>query len=151
YLEPEWEMREFQKDSRGLLRQVPVEQTPDLVFNDGRRAELEAWLKVNAENVLKGSFVVPRRFLGAVAPTAEERFQWLGKSALGEGLGRGFSMATCNGCHAADTNTRFNHIFPRRRYGESELSPFLESELKARARDMESLCYRHCEEAAPQP
>jgi hypothetical protein len=36
-----------------------------------------------------------------------------------------FSLNTCNGCHGAETNTKFLHIAPRFQGQESQLSGFL--------------------------
>lgn len=128
------ELREFKLVKGGRqFRQVPLPNTPSTRFvrNGGRFNRLLG--EFIAED---GTKAIP---LGFDAPTGSRRLLVLAGSSLIPDAGfywesnrigntaarHNFSVRTCNGCHAADTNTDFCHISPRKRGEPSELSKFL--------------------------
>ena len=115
-----WELREFQlpRGGNGHLQEVTVKQTPDLSLN--RTPTLVSYVDANAADIIAQKHRVPENFGGA---------HFLGGSALTPGgmfwddpaspppitdrqARHMFSLQTCNGCHARETNTNFTHVAP---------------------------------------
>ena len=64
--------------------------------------------------LLVGSSLVPNK-----------RFHWDSGRLKDPETRHNFSIRTCNGCHAGDTNTEFCHISPRLEGEASKVSEFL--------------------------
>ncbi|TIX46283.1 MAG: hypothetical protein E5V36_02140 [Mesorhizobium sp.] len=135
-----WDMREFRLEDTGLLDLVPVKQTPHNDFNG--HETLRDYLGTNEVDILNDRHIVRERFpddldpfLGAVSNTLFPIYFWsapdLNSLIDPVETRRKFSLATCNGCHAGETGTRFTHIGNegRREMGQpAELSGFLRGE-----------------------
>lgn len=138
FLSLEWEMRNFQlKDRQFQLALLP--QTPSDSFLQGDSKELIEWVERNSETVLKGTHELPQSWLGGATRVSDDGFKWLTKSGLPENLRAAFSMRTCNGCHAAETGTRFQHVFNRKAGQIARISDFLANDLLVRERDLERI------------
>jgi len=132
-----WELREFKifdSDSDAhLLREVTVNQTPDLSLN-GTDTLVEYALAHSAEIVADRDavpleFPFGSSFLGGNAPAPGVQFFWSGPGISSNyPLRSHLSLHTCNGCHAGETQTVFTHISPRSAGAEAALSPFLTGE-----------------------
>ncbi|HKO94517.1 MAG TPA: hypothetical protein VJU61_25360, partial [Polyangiaceae bacterium] len=125
-----WQMREFQlaASSRGELdlRQVPLAFTPRA---DADLGELAEHLLRNSEDALAGGSALPESLRAGTAEMPAADFSWR-VPGISERLRSAFSGATCNGCHAGDTQTeRFQHIAPAASRGApARLSSFLYDE-----------------------
>jgi hypothetical protein len=116
-----WELREFQitKGGGGHLEEVTVKQTPDITLN--KTATLVSYVDMNAAQIIAQKHNVPeefpagsgQRFLGGSALTDFGVF-WDDPTAPPPIANREarhmFSLQTCNGCHAGETNTVFTHV-----------------------------------------
>lgn len=119
-----WQMREFRLQGpgssvpAGLLDLVTVKQTPQNIFNNS--ATLDAYLDSKEGDILADKHIVPDRFptmldpfLGAVSNMTIDMF-WNapnpGHPPNTAETRRKFSLATCSGCHARETQTNFTHI-----------------------------------------
>jgi hypothetical protein len=132
-----WELRESKlqssaKPASGFLEHDNVAQTPDNVFMGGAEGTVGDYINLNAADILANQHVVPlsfmrRPFLGGASLPNNGSFRW-GDFATNirnlEARHR-FALATCNGCHAAETGTPFVHIFGREAGRPSHLSNFL--------------------------
>lgn len=122
-----WQMREFQLAANSAgelgLRQVPLAFTPRA---DADLAELAEHLLANSADVLAGGSTLPESLRAGAAEMSAADFSWR-VPGISERLRSAFSSATCNGCHAGDTNTeRFQHIAPGASPGDpARLSRFL--------------------------
>jgi hypothetical protein len=128
-----WELREFKIVAKGpqahALQQTTVTQTPDNATINGSSV-LAQFINANAELVREGRHVVSREFpvgspfLGGAAETPFGLF-WSAPGISDYQLRQGFSLNTCNGCHAGETGTTFLHVAPTS-FGEpATLSAFL--------------------------
>ncbi|MER2564760.1 MAG: CARDB domain-containing protein [Myxococcaceae bacterium] len=122
-----WEMREFNLNAAGQLVQVPVAQTTDLPLNNS--PNLAQFINTNTAALLTDTHVVPATFNGAPflagsALTNPGHF-WNAPGITNPDARFHFSVNTCNGCHAGDTNTAFLHVFPRNQGQVAQLSGFL--------------------------
>jgi hypothetical protein len=116
----EWEMRAFTA-SAGRLSLIPVEQTPDA--NLRGTSELVEFINDHEIEIRDGRHLAPESMLGAVATV---NFTWFAPGIRDPGEARHrFALATCNGCHLAETGTRFLHVFPRYEDQVADLSDFL--------------------------
>lgn len=138
FLDFHWELREFRLNKAGKLAQVPVAQTPAEVFQRDRASELIAWLDSHKDEVVAEKFKLPDFFLAPSAFVPSESFVWLPQVDVSDPVRRAFGRNTCNGCHAGETESRFTHVFPRRRGNPSLISDFLTEELKKRSFLLES-------------
>jgi hypothetical protein len=149
-----WEIREFRIDvnNDGFLRQVTVKQTPDIKFN--KESTIGTFINNNEAAILGERHNVPVRlmlqaksteFMGGASPT-DPNTAW--NTDNGTPINEPndarhlFSIATCSGCHAAETfpkfkpddlekNQRpphFTHVRPRQAGVEAKLSDFLMGE-----------------------
>ncbi len=145
-----WELKEFHVDTSGSLIQTTVGQTPadrydsQIINSDVQR--MAAYVNQNAGTILKAQFIVPDQwegfaFLGAAShimtaptgnPVPPKPFHWDGtdstnkKTFIKSGNARSnFSLQTCNGCHAGETQTGFTHVDPVFFGTETTLSGFL--------------------------
>ena len=101
-LDPTWELREFRltDPSPSMLSQTTVANTPDFSFNN----------TPTVNSIVGGSSMGP--FLGGAAIVPTPNTFWDGNPSI-PGSGRhDFSLNTCNGCHAGETDTFFVHINP---------------------------------------
>lgn len=172
-LVPLWELREFRlfnEDSdAGHLRLVTVKQTPDFDLNG--EAVIADYVNAIAADILLNQHQVPlefppgQPFLGGAAPTPGGMF-WDGPSVppgpdiTNPDARHLFSLNTCNGCHAGETNTAFTHIFPAPFGSTPMLSGFLTGidvidpadniterhfdDLQRRAQDLDNLAHSPC-------
>ncbi len=122
-LNPLWELREFtlqgpSASAPGLLELVTVKQTPRFGLNNS--ATLAAYISGESANILANNYTVPNKFpslinpfLGATSPTPFNTF-WNAPGVVGlpdgADIRHNFSLNTCSGCHARETNTLFTHI-----------------------------------------
>lgn len=122
-----WELREFQLNAAGQLIQVPVAQTTDLPLNNS--PALAQFINANTAALLTDTHVVPATFNGApfLAGSALTNFghTWRAPGITNNEARFHFSVNTCNGCHAGETNTPFLHVFPRNAGQVASLSGFL--------------------------
>lgn len=122
-----WELREFRLNAAGQLLQVPVAQTTDLPLNNS--PALAQFINANTAALLTDTHVVPATFNGApfLAGSALTNFghTWRAPGITNNEARFHFSVNTCNGCHAGETNTPFLHVFPRNVGQVAALSGFL--------------------------
>lgn len=126
-----WELREFKVDPLvgGHLSEVTVKQTPDTGRNN--QAVVRDFINANEASILTQTHVVPldfpaaTPFLGGSSLTPGGIF-WNGPAVINQPEARHqFSLGTCNGCHAGETNTAFTHVKPRPPGSAAALSDFL--------------------------
>ncbi|HZI15822.1 MAG TPA: hypothetical protein VE153_35980 [Myxococcus sp.] len=127
---PLWEMREFVLGASGFLTPAPVKQEPDPALNGTQL--LGDWVGANAASILEGTHVLPetwrrRPFLAGAAPVPEGG-GWA-VPGVTEDVRRAFALATCSGCHKAETGTNFLHVRTREPGAASRVSAFLAQEL----------------------
>ncbi len=127
---PLWEMREFVLGPSGFLTPATVKQEPDAALNGTQL--LGDWVGANAAAILGGRHVVPERwrgrsFLAGAAPVPEGGGWEV--PGVTEDVRRAFALATCSGCHKAETGTNFLHVRTREPGAASGVSPFLAQEL----------------------
>lgn len=121
-----WELREFRLNSDGYLTQVTVKQTPDLSFDQS--ALLRSYAQTNRVAIIADDYTVPDQvsgtpFLGGDAPVQGDDvggrdtnaiFFWRlrppSPTVTIPDLRHHVSLNTCNGCHGAETATRFAHV-----------------------------------------
>ena len=123
----DWELREFTLSGDGSLQPATVKLTPDLSF---RGTELAAeFVNQNESDILRERHDVPETFGGApfLAGSAITPFRmfWPGDGVTNNEARHKFSLNTCNGCHAGETDTLFLHVAPREPGQEAGLSGFL--------------------------
>ncbi|MDQ3814145.1 MAG: hypothetical protein M3347_09365 [Armatimonadota bacterium] len=127
-LDNPWELREFRLAKSGLLDQVTVKQTPAFVHNN--TANLANYVNSNEAAILANDYVVPDEFpagtpfLGGAAPTPGGMF-WQAPGIGNNNARHNFSLGTCSGCHARETDTRFTHVKPAAFGSVADLSGFL--------------------------
>ncbi|MFP2911553.1 hypothetical protein ACLESD_42310 [Pyxidicoccus sp. 3LFB2] len=131
----EWELREFVIGSSGFLTPDTVKQEVDAALN-GSQA-LGDWAAQNASAILDGTHEVPvtwqgAPFLAAAAPVPEGG-SWQ-VPGVTEDVRHAFALATCSGCHKAETGANFLHVRTREVGTASPVSAFLAGELAAGAR-----------------
>ena len=162
-----WELREFRifadDSDAGHLREVTVKQTPDFDLNG--QAVIADYINANEAAILAGTYQVPLEFppgspfLGGAAPTPFGMF-WNSPGISSPEARHVFSLNTCNGCHAGETNTPFTHIFPAAFGNAAGLSGFLTgisvadpvagtpsrnfNDLDRRAQDLDALVHSLC-------
>ena len=128
-----WELREFKLfDSdadAGHLREVTVKLTPDLSLNN--TSIIADFINANEANVLLEKHQVPLdfpaggdHFVGGSALTPFGMF-WDAPAIASPDARFKFSLNTCNGCHARETNTGFTHVSPAPFGAAAGLSGFL--------------------------
>ncbi|WP_205525583.1 Ig-like domain-containing protein [Pyxidicoccus trucidator] len=126
-LEPEWELREFHFGPAGLAP-AHVALTPAFFLNGSPL--LTDYILQNRPAILTGTHDVPQFFQGqpflwgsALTPFF---FFWDAPGVDSEARHQ-FSLNTCNGCHAGETQTVFLHVGPRSPGQTAFLSPFMVS------------------------
>lgn len=125
-----WELREFALGGSGLLEPATVKQTPDISLQDSQA--VADFVNQNESAVLAERHTVPDTFeglsfLGGSAITPFGTF-WPGTGISNNEARHKFSLNTCNGCHAGETNTVFLHVSPRAPGEQAPLSGFLTGE-----------------------
>jgi hypothetical protein len=122
-----WQMREFElsSSSSGQLDLLPA----PLVFTpraDADLGQLADYLLEHSDDVLGDGAELPESLRAGSAEMTSPDFSWR-VPGVSERLRSAFSAATCNGCHAGDTDTpRFQHIAPAPSLSApAELSRFL--------------------------
>ncbi len=139
-----WEMRQFTLAPNGLLVLEPVENEVD-ASHDGSEL-LGSWVDKREKDILAGTHEVPSRykgrpFLAGAALVGSDAKPWQVPGAR-EDVRRAFGVATCSGCHKAETGTNFLHIRNRDPGSPAALSDFLRAQLGPtgrRVRDFQSL------------
>jgi hypothetical protein len=106
------ELREFKLDEDGLLRQVPVAQTPDSSLNGASR--VANYVNAHLFNILSETHQVPLAFGGSDflggSSLYDGGFFWDAPGISDNEARHKFSLKTCNGCHAGETGTDFTHL-----------------------------------------
>ncbi|MFP2930583.1 hypothetical protein ACLESO_36375 [Pyxidicoccus sp. 3LG] len=120
-----WEMREFNLTAQGLLP-ATVKLTPAMHFEN--TATLASYIQENATDIAAERHSVPNSrggvpFLAAMARTPLDFF-WRAPGVASETRHK-FSINTCSGCHAGETQTEFVHVAPRAAGRVAALSPYL--------------------------
>jgi hypothetical protein len=126
-LDGQWQLREFRiGPESGFMAPHPLFQTPDRSFN-GQPA-LARFINDNEAIILTEKHEAPLQFEGA-AFQAGSVFNnidfWDAPGISNPEARHKFSLNTCNGCHGAETQTGFLHVFPRPPGEQSNLSGFL--------------------------
>jgi hypothetical protein len=122
-----WEFREFHLGPDGFLHPAPVAGTPDISLDNGDR--LARYINANENTILAERHVVPESFedapfvAGAIINDARDF--WAAPGVNNPEVRHKFSLNTCNGCHGAETGTKFLHIRPRGAGTEAALSEFM--------------------------
>ena len=121
-----WELREFRLTSTGQLRMAPPALTPSNSFD--RSQTLADFMTANATAIKAQTHTVPRSFAGAPFQAGRVTSNidfWNAPGVTDSALRHKFSINTCNGCHGAESSTRFLHVFPRAAGQQAQLSGFL--------------------------
>lgn len=111
-----------------LLLPSPTSQTPTNSLNF--TTNLRTYLNDNASAILAGNHQVPGNMLaGSSRPISNPFNVWMADDMLDNwgsqaDIRRLFGLATCNGCHSAETQTNIFHIAPRAAGAMSTLSGF---------------------------
>lgn len=126
-----WDLREFHLVGGSLLMS-PTAATPASPRTADEETDLISEVEAHEEQILKGEYRLPNRFLGGMALVPTEQFQWLKDSRLRPEVQNSFSLMTCNGCHSGTTQTRFVHVEPRAIDEEAKLSEYLKLQLEDR-------------------
>lgn len=115
-----WQFREFRLQADGQLGMTTIAQTPDDAFNNS--SVLTQYLVANESDILSDKHLVPEKypdaltsFLGArsdMAPYFHFNFWNADLTSLlnPSETRRKFSLATCDGCHDGETDTKFSHL-----------------------------------------
>ena len=133
--DPQWQLRESRLvasgTAAGQLRPGTTAQTPD-----GSRwgsASLRDFINTQEAAILRAQHLVPAQYPAGVpflggAVDIHAGAPWQAPGILNEEARHRFSLATCNGCHIAETSVDFLHIEPRNRGTVSRLSGFVTGE-----------------------
>ncbi len=135
---PGREFRQFTLD-QDLLKPSPLSQTPGPEFakKDGPEVRaLAQFLREGAPLIRTGIHIVPAAIqlsreaipvLGghAIIPAENPAFQWNPRQGVPGAVRRVFSLNTCNGCHAGETECSGLHVAPRLEGSQAMLSAFL--------------------------
>jgi len=143
-----WEFREFFLNSKGILRQKPLEQTPAdkynaKTINDDVKLMVD-YVTKNQTSIVSETNVVPLKWNGvpflagsshildSPTGTPPKVYHWDGtNSSSASTFIRSnnarffFSFNTCSGCHGGETQTHFTHVDPVFFGTEATLSGFL--------------------------
>ncbi|WP_426734824.1 CARDB domain-containing protein [Myxococcus faecalis] len=124
-LEEPWELREFVLSPLGLMP-TTMKLTPANHFENTQM--LASYLTENSAAVLEERHTVPDSmggipFLGAHSLVPLDFF-WRAPNVSNE-VRHKFSLNTCSGCHAGETQTEFVHVSARASGRTSTLSPYL--------------------------
>ena len=119
----DWEMRAFTVGD-GALQLGSLYQTPDNSFQSF--PDLASYINQHQDEILAGTHQVPQQMLGGYstlnyfwnAPGIADPFETRHK----------FALASCNGCHFAETATQFVHVLPRGQHLPAALSDYLTGE-----------------------
>ncbi|MCY1043929.1 Ig-like domain-containing protein [Corallococcus sp. bb12-1] len=126
-LDFEWELREFHFGATGLAP-APVALTPEFFLSNSPM--LGNYINQNQAAILAGTHDVPATFQGQpfqAASSITPFFFFFNASGVNAEARHQFSVNTCNGCHAGETNTFFLHVGPREQGQQAFISPFLVS------------------------
>ncbi|NMO18010.1 hypothetical protein HPC49_14810 [Pyxidicoccus fallax] len=120
-----WEMREFVLTPQGLQPDT-TKLTPAMHFMNTEA--LGSYIRQNEADVIAERHVVPASrdgipFLAASSMVPFDIF-WRAPGVSNEARHK-FSMNTCSGCHAGETQTEFVHVAPRSAGRTAALSPYL--------------------------
>jgi hypothetical protein len=122
-----WQLREFRiSPESGFMATFPLFQTPDSSFNFSER--LGRFINQNEATILTELHEVPLQFEDAAFQTGAVFNNidfWDAPGITNPEARHKFSLNTCNGCHGAETQTIFLHVFPREVGRQSNLSGFL--------------------------
>jgi hypothetical protein len=128
-----WQLREFTL-SAGQLMSSTIKQTPDKLLHYPGSPTLSAYINNNAQSIAppppqEPFYSVPLTyngvpFLGASVDYDLNDF-WDTPLNIPNNLPdsvdvmHNFSLGTCNGCHARETNTQFTHISPTTSFNQA--------------------------------
>jgi hypothetical protein len=119
----DWDFRTFVA-SQGELVLTTLPNTPDISFNE--TPELASYVNAHAAEILNETHEVPLDMLGGYTIGS---FFWDSQQIADRlEVRHHFGVQTCNGCHAAETGTRFLQVAPRREHEIADLSDFLTGE-----------------------
>lgn len=144
-----WQLREF-NIIKGNLRNVTTKQEPALKYNaqvtNPDVVLMANWVNANAASILANNYIVPDQvsgidFLGGKADVTgspvgppspgNNPHHWDGDATPGpahittDDVRHIFSLNTCSGCHAGETQTAFTHIDPTGFGSVASISQFL--------------------------
>jgi len=130
-LDSPWELREFAvaqapSSAAGLFVPVTTKQTPAVAHNG--TALFAQFVNDNEARILAGRHNVPIEFTDVPFRGGHSLNNidfWTGPQIRNKTARHIVSLNTCNGCHGAETNTSFLHVFPRPRATRASLSGFL--------------------------
>ena len=119
----DWELRAFTVGD-GNLQLSTLNQTPDGSLQGS--PELASYINEHQDEILAGTHQVPQQMLGGYStlsyfwnpPGIADPFETRHK----------FALASCNGCHFAETATQFVHVLPRGQHEPAALSNYLSGE-----------------------
>ncbi len=130
-----WQLRESHLRSAGAdagrLLHDTIAQTPDTSLQSS--ATLRDFINDDEVAILSGTHSVPLQYPG-MSPFRGAHvdlgagFGWHAAGIANPEAKRLFSLASCNGCHTANTGTNFLHIEPRVLGAQAVLSDFLTGE-----------------------
>jgi hypothetical protein len=131
---PHWQLREAKichpkAACGGLLQHTVIAQTPNVTLQN--TTTLRDYINNNTASILAGAHVVPLKFPAGVSFRAGEiqpgsgAWGWNHAGVVDLEARHKFSLATCNGCHTAETKTSFVHVANRDPGAAAELSDFL--------------------------
>ncbi|MBM3724979.1 MAG: hypothetical protein FJW40_06105 [Acidobacteria bacterium] len=133
-LAPQWELREFRifstDSDAGHLRMVTIKQTPDGSLRTPVNVPVRDYVNANAAVIKIDKHTVPLDFpAGTPFLGAATRYPpgaiWNPAGIADRPARHHFSLNTCDGCHAGETQTAFTHVTPAPFGTEAGLSGFM--------------------------
>lgn len=131
---PPWELREFRifatDSDAGHLRMVTIKQNPDSSLNVPANTQVRDFIAANAAAIKLDKHTVPldfpagTPFLGAATRYTQTTI-WNQNGIVDREARHHFSLNTCDGCHAGETQTFFTHVKPAPFGSAAGLSGFL--------------------------
>jgi hypothetical protein len=101
-----WQLREFHlladASGKGVLRLVPVAQTPDDTKNG--QMDLASYLRSQRVNIVGGFATVPAALVGGQSDENFVPWAFPNFPDIAEQTRKTFAGQTCNGCHNVETN-----------------------------------------------
>lgn len=129
-----WQMREFTLASTGLLKAATIKQTPDKSLHYPGSQWLTAYINEHAQEIIANNYSVPDIYtalgstIGFLGSSVDYGIQDFWQTPIDrpdlsveqkEDSMHNFSLGTCNGCHARETNTQFTHISPTTSFNQA--------------------------------
>jgi hypothetical protein len=118
-----WELREFRLSAQtGKLVETVTMQTPDASLNGA--PNLADFINQNEPLVKQRKHTLTPSLLAASVPASLTTF-WSAPGINDNEARFGFAISTCNGCHTAETGSKFLHVKNRQAGAESALSDYM--------------------------